>query len=112
MMVRMYIHIYFATFQNTRNKKKYFAWCNSVWFAYHHGLVDDILWQSLLENCCHLPYDRFSCDFGDTASAPDTVACEYDVAKVQEVVFNGNLNWYNIYGDCFTTVEEIIEQGL
>ena len=85
---------------------------SSVWFAYYHGLIDDILWEELQENCCHMPYDRYSCDFGDTSTAPNAVACEYDVAKVQDVIFNGKLNWYNIYGDCFTTVEQVLSSGL
>jgi len=71
---------------------------SSVWFAYHHGLVSEQLWNSLLHNCCTSPYTRQNCPFDS-----DKPACVVDYEQVMNVIYNSGLNWYNIYGDCLQT---------
>ena len=74
---------------------------SSVWYAYHHGLVSDQLWSSILQNCCQSPYTRKTCNFYNSTDS----TCKADVNKVMDVIYGGQLNWYNIYGDCLQTTQ-------
>lgn len=74
---------------------------STVWFAYHHGMVDEKLWNSLLSSCCSKPYTRQNCPF----SSSKTPSCVKDFEQVMDVVYESGLNWYNIYGDCLQTTE-------
>jgi len=71
---------------------------STVWFAMHHGIISEQLWNSLLENCCTTPYTRQNCPFNS-----DKPACAADYAVVMDAIYDSGLNWYNIYGDCLNT---------
>ena len=71
----------------------------SVWYAYHHGLIGTSLWNSLMTNCCTAPYTRQNCPFSSTKNAQ----CKSEVNQVMDIIYGGQLNWYNIYGDCLKT---------
>jgi len=75
---------------------------SSVWFAYFHGLVDETLWNNLMASCCTTPYTRQTCNFENSKS----VQCQKDVEEVNNVIYGGQLNWYDIYGDCYTTTHQ------
>ncbi len=75
---------------------------SSVWYAYHHGIIGETLWNSLMTNCCTSPYTRKTCPFSSTKNAQ----CKSDVESVMNVIYGGQLNWYNIYGDCLKTTAD------
>ena len=81
------------------------------WFANYHGFIDDSLWEKILLNCCNPPYTRYNCMFSDTSDAPNPDACKTYLSNGTAMFNNGKLNPYNIYGTCFTTVEDIIYQN-
>jgi len=55
-----------------------------------------------MTNCCNDNNLRQNCNFFDSTSN----ACNTYVDQVMNVIYGGQLNWYNIYGDCLTTTTE------
>ena len=53
----------------------------------------------LLTNCGTLPQTRKTCPFSSTKNAQ----CKTDVNDVMNIIYGGQLNWYNIYGDFLKT---------
>eukprot|EP01083_Nonionella_stella_P022267 61583_1 len=72
---------------------------SSMWYAYHHGLIDSVTWDVLLKSCCTTSYTRQTCPFASSKNSE----CKETVSAVMELLYNGDLNWYNIYGDCLDT---------
>merc|ERR1719410_1505084 len=55
-----------------------------------------------MTNCCTSPYTRKTCPFSSTKNAQ----CKSEVESVMNVIYGGQLNWYNIYGDCLKTQDK------
>jgi len=70
-----------------------------IWFAYHHGLMDEPAWVDLQDACCSKPYSIETCNFHSTQSQ----SCQSLVNKAMSTIYSAGLNFYNLYGDCVTT---------
>lgn len=66
-----------------------------IYFAYYHGLIGDVLWGDILKYCCDEKSVR--CKFTENESKP---GCSDALRKTQEIVSEGGLNIYNLYGEC------------
>lgn len=62
-----------------------------VYYAYYHGIVGHLLWQSLLKDCC----SPQGCSFYNVSQA-----CQPHVDQVLHFVNDIGLNDYSIYLDC------------
>ncbi|XP_077498820.1 lysosomal protective protein-like [Amblyomma americanum] len=67
-----------------------------VFFGYYHGLYGLSLWTRLTSNCCNGSVSQQTCDFVSRRS-PD---CDEAVQDAMMVIYNENLNIYNLYDRC------------
>ncbi|CAL4109682.1 unnamed protein product [Meganyctiphanes norvegica] len=73
------------------------SYTSLMFFAYHHGLFDDILWDKMVEHCCEGGVaSKDTCNFFD----PIDTNCIADVLQGQDAIRGGGLNPYNLYGRC------------
>jgi len=80
---------------------------SSMWFAFHHGIIGEDQWDRLTTSCCSAPYTRSTCRFASSSNKK----CRSNVDAVLEVLYSGQLNWYNIYGDCLATTAVVGAAG-
>jgi len=73
-----------------------------MFFAYHHGLFDDNLWDKMVEHCCDGVASKDTCNFYD----PTGINCIANVLEAQMAVYGGGLNPYSLYGDCLHAPEK------
>merc|ERR1711962_759057 len=73
-----------------------------MFFAYHHGLFDDKLWDNMVQHCCGGGVaSKDTCNFYD----PSDLQCIAYVLEGQMAVYGGGLNPYSLYGDCLHAPE-------
>ncbi|VDM47375.1 unnamed protein product [Toxocara canis] len=65
----------------------------SVRYAYGHGIIDEKIWNTLENECCHGCID--SCDFTQV-----TGHCARMVEDIFQFMWFGGLNPYDLYRDC------------
>lgn len=68
-----------------------------MFFAYHHGLFSETLWENLITHCCQdgIPLkDR--CNFHNSYDP----TCEKYVLQGMNAVYSSGVNFYNLYGTC------------
>ena len=74
---------------------------NSIkWYYYHHGMISEEGWNNMQKECCTGNYDRKSCNFrgGNTQ-------CRNAINEA-EANCCGDINPYNLYGDCMRVDDE------
>ncbi|KAF5406238.1 Carboxypeptidase [Paragonimus heterotremus] len=70
-----------------------------IYFLYYHGLVDESLWNDVLNNCCGSQCAN-KCMFTDNNSS----LCQNTLKSILNVL--SGLNIYNLYSDCAGGVPE------
>ena len=78
---------------------------STIWYAYHHGLIGEDIWNTLQSKCCKSPYTRQTCDFYIPYEVnPD---CVEEIGRTMAVVEGRYFNHYDIYGDCYADNEDV-----
>ncbi|XP_050394322.1 lysosomal protective protein-like [Patella vulgata] len=73
-----------------------------IYFAYYHGLYDEVIWDSLVQNCCN-GNATGRCMF---TKAVSNQKCKEAVTTASQIVYSSGLNVYNLYGECAGGVQK------
>ncbi|KAH9509419.1 hypothetical protein Btru_045849 [Bulinus truncatus] len=68
-----------------------------IYFAYYHGLLGQVKWNTLLNACCPGHPSSLSCNFTDGKNSSN---CSKELKYVKYLVWMSGLNAYNLYDDC------------
>ncbi|XP_064102182.1 lysosomal protective protein-like isoform X2 [Macrobrachium nipponense] len=77
----------------------------NIFFGYYHGLYGVTLWDSLVQNCCEGGVEsRETCNFYD----PTDPVCLAATDEAYGIIYGGELNSYNLYGECKTPSQSFL----